>query len=199
LRSFTSDRLRAADLFILMGAGMAAAAATTLLDFSWRLPGHAILRTVLPLSVGLALVPRRGSGLAMSAAAGGGAFALQTMGMGAAGVGALTSLLLTGPLLDLACRWSRRGWQIYLSFAAAALVSNMLAFAVRGAAKAATGGGGGGGGLGGGRALAEWQPQAVVTYAVCGVAAGLISAAICFRCTAGSPRDDDATPDPYRD
>jgi hypothetical protein len=188
LRALTSDRLRVVDLLALVGAGVAAAAATALLDFGWRIPGHAILRTVLPLALGLALVPRRGSGLVMSASAGVAMLVLRGAGLAGGGAGALTSLLLTGPLLDVACRKSRRGWQIYLALAAAGLASNMAAFAVRWMTKAASGGGGGGG-LGGGRALAEWQPQAIVTYAVCGLVAGLIGAAICFRATSRAPHD----------
>src|SRR5690606_25269753 len=172
---------------------LAAAAATALLDLGWRIPGHAILRTVIPLAVGLALVPRRGSGMVMSATAGSGMLGLQAAGMAGGGAGALTSLLLTGPLLDVASRWSLRGWHVYLSFALAGLTSNMLAFLVRWATKAASGGGGGGG-MGGGRALAEWQPQAIVTYAICGLLAGLLGAAVCFRARSKNLQDCDPAP-----
>jgi hypothetical protein len=113
----------------------------------------------------------------MSASAGLSLTFLRLTGMAGGGAGALTSLLLTGPLLDVASRWSRRGWQLYLAFSAAGLASNLAAFGVRWATKV---------GSGGGRALAEWQPQAIVTYAVCGLLAGLIGAAICFRATARS-------------
>jgi hypothetical protein len=179
----TADRLRAVDLLILGLAGLAAAAATALLDFGVRVPGHAILRTVLPLALGMAFVPRRGSGLVMSASAGLGLMALRSVGLDGGGGGATTSLLLTGPLLDLASRWSRGGWRIYLAFAGAGLASNMTAFAVRWALKA----GGAGRGSGGGRGLGEWQSQAIVTYAICGLLAGLISAVICFRASAARP------------
>lgn len=181
-RHLTADRLRAADLVVLFGAGLAAAFAASLLDFSWRIPGHAIVRIVLPLAVGLAIVPRRGSGFVMGATAGVGVLALQAAHLAGGGTGALTSAFLAGPLLELSSRWSRRGWQIYLSFAIAGLANNMLAFCVRALTKAASGGGGGGG-MGGGRALAEWQGQAIVTYAICGLLAGLVGAAICFRAT----------------
>jgi hypothetical protein len=192
-QAFVSERCGARDLLILAGAGLAAAAATALVDFNWRIPGHAILRTMLPLSLGLALAPRRGSGVVMSGFAGLGMVGLGSLGMAVGGVGAVTSLLLTGPLLDLASRGTRRGWQIYLSFAAAGLGSNLAAFVVRYAAKSASGGGGGGG-LGGSRTLADWQPQAIFTYAVCGLLAGLIGAAICFRATAGNSKDGEAAP-----
>jgi hypothetical protein len=173
------ERSGLADVTILVGAGLTAAAATALVDFDLRIPGHAILRTMLPLSLGLALAPRRGSGLVMSVFAGLGILGLRIAGFAGGGAGALTSLLLTGPLLEAAARWSRHGWRLYLAFAVAGLASNTAAFAVRWAAKSAAGGGGGG--LGGGRSLAEWQFPAIVTYAVCGLLAGLLAAAICFR------------------
>lgn len=178
-RNITSDKFRLADLGLLLGLGFVAAVATTL-DWKLRLPGHAILRTVLPLALGLALVPRRGSGFLLSGSAGVGALGLLAAGWPGAGVGAVTSLMLAGPLLDLAGSLSRRGWHIYLSFAAAGLAANVAAFAVRWAAKT------GGGGRAGSRLLAEWWPQAIGSYAVCGLVAGLIAAAICFR--ASSPR-----------
>lgn len=188
LRALTADQLRSIDVLVLVGAGLAAAAATALLDFGWRIPGHAILRTLLPLAVGLACVPRRGSGFIMSGAAGVGLLVLRALGVAGGGAGAFTSLLLTGPLLDAASGWTRRGWQIYLSFAGAGLASNMAAFLVRWVTKAASGGGGGQG-LGGGRMLGEWQSQAIVTYALCGLLAGWIGAAICFRGTSPGPRE----------
>jgi hypothetical protein len=189
-RGLTSDRLRMADMLVLIGAGVTAALATAWLDFGWRVPGHAILRTVLPLAFGLALAPRRGSGVVMSASAGLSMMVLRLAGTAGGGAGALASLFLTGPLLDVASRWSRRGWRLYLAFAAAGLASNLAAFAVRWATKAGSGGGGGGG-PGGGRTLAEWQPQAMVTYAVCGLLAGLIGAAICFRATPRNSEEEE--------
>jgi hypothetical protein len=91
------------------------------------------------------------------------------------GVGAMTSLVLTGPLLEMAVWRAGRGWKLYLAFALAALSANLGAFAVRGGAKVA--------GLDhlGGRLLAEWWTPALVSYAICGLAAGLVSAAIWFR------------------
>lgn len=188
-----AGELRAAELLLLFAAGGLAAVGTLLLDTGLRVPGHAILRTVLPLALGLALVPRWGSGLVMSGSAALVAFGLQISGAGEAGFGATTSMLLTGPLLDLAARWSSRGWQLYLAFAAAGLTSNGAAFVVRWLSKVGSGGGGGGG-LGGGRALGEWWSPAIVGYAVCGLLAGLLSAAICFRASSGPATErSDAT------
>jgi hypothetical protein len=171
-RHLTSDKIRWIDLMTLGAFGFLAATATTWLDFNLRIPGHAILRAIIPLAFGLAMVPRRGSGAVISAASLMTILGYRLAGWGGVGVGALTSLLLTGPLLDVANVRTRRGWQIYLSFAMAGLASNTVAFFVRGVSKS---------GGGGERALAEWMPSAMVTYPVCGLLAGIISAAICFR------------------
>ena len=48
---------------VLLGAG--AALASGLLDFRLRIPGHAILRSVFPMALGLALVPVRKGGTLM--------------------------------------------------------------------------------------------------------------------------------------
>lgn len=169
------------EIVALLACGMGAAMAVVFLDFSLRIPGHAILRSVLPMSLGLALVPRKGSGLVMSGAA---LMSLLGIGMAGAwpGIGATTSLLTIGPLLDLASRQARRGWQLAVAFGAAGLVANLLAFAVRGAGKV-----GGGGGMKGG-AGPGWWSLAPVTYAVCGLVAGAVCALIWFRMQSGDER-----------
>ena len=49
------DQVRLREWIILGLAGFCAATATQFLDFSLRIPGHAILRAIFPLTVGLAL------------------------------------------------------------------------------------------------------------------------------------------------
>jgi hypothetical protein len=101
---------------------------------------------------------------------------LRWAGFGGEGLslGALTSLIATGPLLDYSLRRPRTGWRLYASFATAGLASNLFALVVRGTAKA----------VGwehlGGRPMASWLPQAVVTYTICGLLAGLISGIVWF-------------------
>ena len=87
----------------------------------------------------------------------------------------MTSLLLTGPLLDLALMYAQAGWQLYLGFMLAGVGSNLVALVVRGVMKlwAAD--------QLGGRRFGEWLPQAVVTYLLCGAIAGLVSAVIWFQ------------------
>ncbi|MGH2350257.1 MAG: hypothetical protein ACRDJN_01415 [Chloroflexota bacterium] len=106
------------------------------------------------------------------------AAALKVGGAPGIGVGAVTSLCLTGPFLDLALWGARRGWRPYLGFALAGLASNLVALAVRGGAK-----------LGGldrpaSRPFATWWPEAVGTYIICGLLAGLLSALVWFQLSA---------------
>lgn len=176
-----SDAVAGWEIATLIGCGLGASAAVVLLDFSLRIPGHAILRSVIPLSFGLALVPRRGAGLTMSASALVGV--LTAFGMGfSPGMGATTSLLTVGPLLDLAARQARHGWRLFAAFGVAALLSNVLAFAARGAGRLV--GMGGGVGRGGG-----WWSIAPVSYAACGLLAGTVCAVIWFRWSTDSVGD----------
>jgi hypothetical protein len=159
----------------LVGTGASAALATAFMDFDLRIPGHAILRVIFPMALGLAVAPRRMAGLVMGAAAGGTAAYLHAGGFASFGKGALTSLLLAGPLLDLALWTANRGWRLYLGFAAAGVACNLIAFAVRGGAKlhgldSATG-----------RPFTLWWPEASATYVLCGLIAGLLSAAVWFQ------------------
>lgn len=178
LRALASPRITAGlrDWLWLFSAGMAAAVASTFLNFHLRIPGHAILRAVLPVTLGLALVPRRGAGCVM-----GGAALLTAAGLhvgGAAGeglsLGALASLTAVGPLLDWTLRRAETGRGRYVAFALAGLSANLLALAVRGGAKAL------GWDHAGARPLALWLPTAAVTYTACGLLAGLLCGAVLF-------------------
>jgi len=176
------ERVRGAEILLLLGTGMVAALASAFLDMGLRIPGHAILRAVFPMAFGLAAVPRRFAGSVMGVGAVASAIALKAGGSGALGMGATTSLILTGPLLDLALWRAQRGWRLYLGFALAGLASNLAALAVRGGVKV--------GGLDrlGGRPLADWWPVATGTYALCGILAGLVSALVWFHLSADRPR-----------
>lgn len=169
--------VRPIELAVLALAGVAAALLTNLLRLHLGIPGSSIIFATFPLALGFALVPRRGAGAVMASAA-----LLTTMGLGFAGapvdgVGALTSLILTGPLLDLALRFAHGGgWRLYGAFVVAGATSNALAFIVRGGTKAL-----GLGGVGGGRTFGAWWPTAIITYASAGVVAGLISVLAWFH------------------
>ncbi|MCR4414023.1 MAG: hypothetical protein NUV77_16530 [Thermoguttaceae bacterium] len=169
------QRLHKAEVAFLVGAGVAAALATTFLEWRLRIPGHAILRAVFPMALGLAVVPRRMGGSLMGLSAAGSATLLQAAGAATVGLGAITSLTVLGPLLDAALWRAPRGWRLYAGFALAGLGANLAALGVRAGAKAI--------GLDhlAARPLAEWWLQAAVSYALCGLLAGLLSAAVCFR------------------
>ena len=162
------------DVAILVGCGFTAAVMSALIDLNLRLPGHAILKVVLPLSLGMSLVPRQGAGVTMGASAGATLWGMSLFGGSGVGPGAATSLLLLGPLLDLAVRRVGPGWRLYAAFGIAGLMANLGAFVVRGGTKMS------GGSLAGTRLLHDWLSVAPVSYALCGLIAGFVSAAIFF-------------------
>ena len=166
------------ELGVLLGAGVAASLLTNVLRLRLGIPGSNIVFVSFPLALGFALVPRRGAGLVMAGGALATNAALALAGAHLDGIGAQTSLLLTGPLLDLALRWRGAGWRLYAAFVVACAASNAFAFLVRGLARAA---GMRGTGMGGGRTMAQWLPEAVWTYSAAGLVAGLISAAAWFH------------------
>ncbi len=164
---------------LLLGAGGLATILTASVNLRLGIPGHNIILTTLPTAAGLALAPRRGGGTLIGLGALGTLGLYSLMGTRVAGPGALTSLLLLGPLLDVALHWQRRGVSVVVAFLAAGFLSNAVGFSVRAAAKLFLPGWGGGGGAG--RALQTWFPLAVLTYTGAGLIAGGISAAIWFR------------------
>jgi hypothetical protein len=167
------QRISGREWAALLLAGAGAALAACFLDLGLRLPGHAILRSVFPMALGLALVPRQGAGLVMGAGALLTAGGLRLAGLGP-GAGALTSLLLIGPCLDLALWNASAGWRVYLRFALAGLAANLAALAVRGGLKLV-------GVDVGSRPWEAWWPVAIGTYALFGIIAGLVSAVAWFR------------------
>jgi hypothetical protein len=177
-----SAEITAAEFACLLACGALAALAVGLVHLQLRVPGHAILRGALPMAMGLALVPRRLSGLVMAIGAG-----ITSTAMGAAHIGtfpasSMVSVLALGPILDLALLGRSSGWRLYLRFAAAGAAANLLALALKIAGfrlGIETGGGGGMGG-GGGQTL-TFSSMAFVSFLICGALAGLIGAAVWFR------------------
>jgi hypothetical protein len=205
LRRLISDGSSASvrDWTILLLAGVAAGCASKfanrefiaavvspVFDLKSKIPGHAILGTVFPMAIGLALVPRRGASCVMGAAAFLIAMVLRLVGFSGDGLslGAMTSLATIGPLLDLTLRKTNSGWKQYLAFAGAGLASNLLAFAVRGGVKV----------LGldhsGGRRAGSWFVEAVISYPACGILAGLISGTIWFYARSRREREAEDSP-----
>jgi hypothetical protein len=166
------------EVLALIGSGVLAALAIAFIHLQLRVPGHAILRATLPIVLGVALAPRRFAGTiaGLASAASVGLFAAG--GVGNLSPAAVASLLAIGPAIDLATIGVRTaGPSLYLRFAAAGLLANLFAFAVRWSTAWF--------GLDAGRphAMEQIGLAAFVSYAACGIAAGLISGAMCFRST----------------
>jgi hypothetical protein len=178
LRAGPDTGIAALEIAALLSAGLIASLLTNVLRLRLGIPGSNIVFVAFPLALGFALVPRRNAGLLMAGGALATNLVLWLAGIRLDGVGAQTSLLATGPLLDLALRRFGKGWGLYLAFVAACAVSNAAAFLVRGTTRAM---GMRGAGPGGGRPFDLWWPEAVWTYALAGVIAGLISAFAWFH------------------
>lgn len=194
----TDERISAAEIAVLLACGALAAVAVSMLHISLRMPGHAILRAVIPMAAGLALVPRRSAGMVMAAGVMVATAALRVANLGEIQSAALVSLLALGPMLDVALTGAPLGWKLYARFAAAGAGANLMAFLVRlGLAMMMRRGGGGGGNgmgsglggqLGGGHDFLSFWPLALVSFVLCGSVAGLVSAAFWFRLRPEEPQ-----------
>ena len=160
---------------ILLTSGALAAVSVICFDLRLQMPGHAILRAVFPMALGFALAPRRRGGTVMGVSAVITASLLHFGGGFKLGTGSLTSLAMLGPCLDLCLRRVESGWRLYGSFVLAGLMCNVVALSVRAVTKF--------GGLDAltSKPFAIWWLQAVGSYLVFGIVAGLISAVVWFR------------------
>ena len=172
-RAQMRDRISASELTLLLFCGGASAAMAGFVNLHLRLPGHSIVLSMLPMILRLALAPRRFSGFMMSAGAFGAASAFSLAGLAHYGSGAFVSLCLMGPIMDLALAKVRAGWSLYFGLIVAGIGTNLLAFGSRAMSKLV------GLDLASMRPFGLWWTQAVVTYILCGAAAGLIGA-FCF-------------------
>lgn len=172
------------ELLTLAVAGFVTAAAVIWLHLDLKVSGHAILRSALPLMVGLALVPRRFAGSTMSAMA-----LLSCLGMLALPgtrlpLAAGASMVLLGPAIDLALVGGSIAKNLYLRFAVAGAAANLLALAIKFGAAAVWGIGGTG--------RSSLAPiDTLASYLLCGALAGVLCGALVFR---NSPPAEDAQP-----
>ena len=180
----TGRRISAAELLLLLSCGAAAAAAVAYVKLSLRIPGHSIVLAALPMVLGLALAPRRLAGSVMSAGAIGTAWFLSAAGGAGYGSGSSVSLLLIGPMMDVAVRHARGGWRVYAALVVAGVATNLLALGSRAAFKVR--------GLDAAdmRPFDSWWVQASVTYTLSGIIAGLLGALCWFHLT---DRTDDGS------
>lgn len=170
-----SEGVATAEWAILLGAG-ALSAIVSLTIGSFRVPGSSILQAVLPMAGGMALVPRRGSGLAMGTTAlatGMIMTRLSAWGVPHVNPSELARLLLLGVCLEVGpARIGDKRW-VYLWFILAGLSANLLGFVIKlGMAQMGLEGLGGRG--------MPWIVR-LASFALCGTVAGGISAAIFFR------------------
>jgi hypothetical protein len=173
-------RISVAELLMLFGCGAVSAAAVGYVKLGLGIPGHAIVLAALPMALGMALAPRRLAGCTMSAGAVGTAVLLASVAHRQYGSGAFVSLTLLGPMMDLALRKVERGWRVYAGLITAGLVTNALALASRASTKLL--------GLDPGRPFDSWWLQAMVTYSLSGIVAGLLGALCWFHLTERAPR-----------
>jgi hypothetical protein len=164
-----------AEIGCLLACGAASALAVGLIHRSMGVPGIAILRGLLPLALGFALVPRRSAGTVMSTGAAATAAILMGAHVGEFQVPALAGILSLGPVLDLALAGHPQGWRIYFRFAAGGVVANLIAFSSKLVAAFF-----GWHFPGSGRVNHFWSIS-LGSFLLCGAAAGLISAVIWFR------------------
>jgi hypothetical protein len=167
--SMPARRVSVADLALLVGCGAMAALAVAYVKLGLRIPGHSIVLAALPMAAGLALAPRRLAGTAMSAGALGTAW-LTSFGGANFGAGATMSLFLLGPMIDVALLRASRGWWQYAALLLAGLATSVLALGSRALPKLL------GTDVADGRPFDDWWTQAIVTYTLSGIMAGVLFA-----------------------
>ena len=175
------QRISTAELALLLACGAAAAAAVGFVKLGLGIPGHSIVLAALPMALGLSLAPRRLGGSVMSAGALGAAWLAVAVGGARYGSGSFVSLCLIGPMMDLALHRARSGGLVYFALVLSGVATNLLALASRAATKL----------LGldlGARPFDSWWLQAVVTYTLSGVVAGLLGALCWFHFSDRSAR-----------
>jgi hypothetical protein len=168
--------LSVVELASLLVCGALAALAVGLVHLSLRMPGHAILRGVLPMAMGLALVPRRWTGIVMAIGAGITATAMNAVQIGLFPPTSMLSVLALGPVMDVALLGKSTSWRLYARFVAAGAVANLLAYALKMAGVELSIETGGGGQIG----RFPW-PTVLISFLFCGALAGFIGAAVWFR------------------
>ena len=173
-------RISVLEVALLLGCGAAAAALSGFVKLRLGIPGHSIVLAALPMALGLSLAPRRGAGALVSAGALGSASMLAFAGA-SFGSGSFASLTLLGPMMDLALRGvNSGGFRVYGALVLSGVITNLLALASRAGSKL----------LGldvGGRPFDGWWLQAMVTYTLAGLIAGLLGAVCWFHVRRRSP------------
>jgi hypothetical protein len=175
------ERVSGAELVLLLACGVTAALAVAYVKLGLRIPGHSIVLAALPMVLGMSLAPRRLAGTVMGAGALGTAWLL-SRGGGNFGWGASVSVCLLGPMMDVALLRVGRGWRLYGALVLSGLATNLVALGVRALPKVL------GFDVADGRPFDNWWTQAIVTYTLSGIVAGLLGALCWFQATDRSER-----------
>lgn len=170
-----TSQVSLAEIACLLVCGGLAVFAIGFIHVPLRIPGHAILRGVLPVAMGLSLVPRRSAGSVTAIGAAFTSAALSSFGVGRFPPAAMLSAIALGPILDFALAGATRGWQLYARFALGGAAANLLAFAARYGLAIA------GWDFADSRQFVSFWSIALVSFTLCGAAAGLLSAVVWFR------------------
>ena len=162
------------NLLLLVCFGILAGISVSHIKLSIGIPGHAIIKVMIPMALGLSLAPARYAGAIM------GIFGLITAFIGQSltegpgtGTGAYTSLVFTGVLMDLTLYFANTGWKLYTGLMVSGLLANLLALYVRSGFKSFF------------KInifdFNTWFQTAAFSYPICGLLAGLLCALLVFK------------------
>lgn len=170
-----ASQVSLAEIACLLACGGLAVLAIGFIHLPIRVPGHAILRGLVPVAMGLALVPRRSAGSVTAMGAAFTSAALTSFGVGRFPPAAVLSAIALGPILDFALAGAPTGWRLYARFALGGATANLLAFAARfGLASV-------GWDFADSRPFTSFWSIALISFTLCGAAAGLFGAVVWFR------------------
>lgn len=162
------------NLLLLICFGIIAGISVAHIKLSIGIPGHAIIKVMIPMALGLSLAPARSAGAIMGISGLITAFIGQTLTEGpGTGTGAYTSLVCTGVLMDFTLYFANTGWKLYTGLMVSGLFANLIALYVRSGFKSF---------------LKinifdfnTWFQTAAFTYPICGLLAGLLCAFLVFK------------------
>lgn len=162
------------NLILLVCFGMLAGISVSYIKLSIGIPGHAIIKIMIPMALGLAIAPVRSAGAIMGISGLITAFIGQTLlGSLGTGTGAYTGLVCTGVLMDFTLYFANTGWKLYSGLMVSGLIANLIALYVRSGFKSFfkinfydyhT-----------------WFQTAAFSYPICGLLAGFLCALLVFK------------------
>lgn len=162
------------NLLLLACFGILAGIAVSQIKLSFGIPGHAIVKIMIPMAIGLSLAPVKSAGAIMGISGLFSAFICEILtNSTGTGTGAFTSLVCTGVLMDLTLYFANTGWKLYSGLMISGLIANMIALYVRSGFKFFF------------KIniidFNTWHQTAAFTYPICGLLAGLICALVVFK------------------